>query len=287
MLRDQKCWKVRGGAVSLEKPVFVGILNVTPDSFSDGGKYSSVDDAVDRGREMFEQGAAIVDVGGESTRPGAEVVSASEQIRRVVPVIQRLGGLVSVDTTNTEVAAAAIGAGACIINDVSACQDDLAMFKLAAETEAGLVLMHRLVPPKHDQYSDEYESNPEYDDVVHDVLRWLVNRANIAQENGVSRESIAIDPGLGFGKSVEQNMALARGIGAFVETGFPVFVGASRKSFIGALSGIRDPQGRDLASATMAEEMWRDGAQVFRVHDVRTHCRVLQSTPHETDNNRR
>lgn len=279
MLRDQKYWKVRGGAVSLETPVIVGILNVTPDSFSDGGAYSSAEHAAGRAREMFEQGAEIVDVGGESTRPGAAAVSAAEQIRRVVPVIEQIdGGLISIDTTKTEVAAAAIAAGASIINDVSACQDDSEMFELAAKTGAGLVLMHRLVSPVHDQYSDEYVSKPKYEDVVRDVLDWLLHRAAVAQGYGVDRRSIAIDPGLGFGKSVEQNMALVRGIEAFVETGFPVFIGASRKSFVGAMHGIEDPKDRDVASATMAAEICEVGAQIFRVHDVRTHCRVLQST---------
>ncbi len=287
MLRDQKCWKVRGGAVSLEKPVLVGILNVTPDSFSDGGKYDTVDHAVATAREMFAQGAQIIDVGGESTRPGAEPVSAEEQIQRVVPVIERIEGLVSIDTTSSAVAAAAIEAGACIINDVSACQDDRGMFALAAKKGAGLVLMHRLVQPKVDQYSDAYETKPEYADVVREVLHWLLNRADVAVGYGVARESIALDPGLGFGKSVEQNMALIKGIGAFVETGYPVFIGASRKSFIGSMRCISEPRERDAASASMAAEMWRDGAQVFRVHDVRTHCRVLQSTLHETDKNRR
>jgi dihydropteroate synthase len=288
MSSGKKCWKVKGRAVSLETPIFVGILNVTPDSFSDGGKYSSPDVAIARASEMFKQGATIIDVGGESTRPGATNVSVEEQIHRVVPVIEGIDeGLISVDTTNSVVAAAAIEAGASIINDVSACQDDPEMFPLAADHDVGLVLMHRLVSPMLDQYSDQYKIDPQYEDVVSEVLDWLLNRVKIARSYGVSQESIALDPGLGFGKSVEQNVALMEGIGAFVETGYPVFIGASRKSFVGAISGISDPKERDEASASMACEMWGHGAQVFRVHDVRTHVRMLQSTVHETNNNDR
>jgi dihydropteroate synthase len=288
MSSGEKCWMVQGRAVSLETPVLVGILNVTPDSFSDGGKYTSVEEAIARAHEIFNQGATIVDVGGESTRPGAKSVSTQEQIRRVVPVIEGIkGGLISIDTTNSSVAAAAIDAGAVIINDVSACQDDPEMLHLAAECGVGLVLMHRLVSPLVDQYSDQYKIEPNYDDVVNEVLAWLLDRVEIARSQGVRKESIAIDPGLGFGKSVEQNIALMHGIGAFVETGYPVFIGASRKSFIGSISGISEACERDEASACMAAEMWAKGAQVFRVHDVRTHVRMLQSPVHGQGNNDR
>ena len=288
MSSREKCWRIQGRAVSLEKPVLAGILNVTPDSFSDGGEYSSVDTAIAKARELYEEGATIVDVGGESTRPGATSVSIDEQIRRVVPVIEGMrGGLISVDTTSSEVANAAIDAGACIINDVSACQDDPAMFALAAKTGSGLVLMHRLVLPEADKYSDQYDTKPNYDDVVSDVRDWLLQRVSIALDHGVGQASIAIDPGFGFGKSVEQNVALVEGIEAFVDTGYPVFIGVSRKSFVGAISRTSDPKDRDFASATIAHEMWKSGAQIFRVHDVRTHLRMLQSPLHEQDNNDR
>ena len=284
MSHGEKRWKVKGQAVSLEMPVFVGILNVTPDSFSDGGEYSSVKEAVAKARELFEHGATIVDVGGESTRPGATSVSVEEQIRRVVPVIEGIqDGLISIDTTSSKVASAAIEAGASIINDVSACQDDPEMFCLAADKGVGLVLMHRLVSPMHDQYSDQYKDQPQYVDVVKEVLDWLLERVEIARTHGVSKDSIALDPGLGFGKSVEQNIALMEGIDSFAERGYPVFIGASRKSFVGAIAGISEPRERDEASASMAAEMWANGAQVFRVHDVRTHVRMLQSTVRESD----
>ncbi len=288
MVRNEKYWKFQSGSVSLEKPVFVGILNVTPDSFSDGGKYVGVEQAIKRARLMISQGAEIIDVGGESTRPGAKRVSASEQIQRVLPVIEEIRDVfVSIDTTSVEVAAAAIDAGASIINDVSACQDDPEMFGLAASTGAGLVLMHRLVEPEFDQYSDKYQTSPEYGDVVGDVRGWLLARVEIALGHGVKPEAIALDPGLGFGKSVTQNVALIGGIEDFVTTGYPIFVGASRKSFVGALSGINDPLERDEASAQVAVTLFRGGAQVFRVHDVRTHKRMLQSASQEMENNRR
>ncbi len=281
-------WKVVGRSVSLEKPLLVGILNVTPDSFSDGGKYLSVEEAVIQARKMYQQGARVIDIGGESTRPGAIAVSAAEQIKRVVPVIERIeNGIISIDTTSAEVVSAAITAGASIINDVSAGTEDAEIFNIAATSGAGLVLMHRLLPPSMDRYSDQYKTDPKYEAVVADVLDWLLARVEIALRHGVKRESIAIDPGLGFGKSVEQNMELVRGISAFVNTGHPVFVGASRKSFVGAISGINEPTGRDDSSAAISEILRAGGAQVFRVHDVRTHARLLQSTVHETDNNRR
>ena len=288
MSSREKCWRIQGRAVSLEKPVLAGILNVTPDSFSDGGEYSSVDKAIAKAQGLYEEGATIVDVGGESTRPGATSVSIDEQIRRVVPVIEGMrGGLISVDTTSSEVANAALDAGACIINDVSACQDDPAMFALAAKTGSGLVLMHRLVLPEADKYSDQYDTKPKYDDVVSDVRDWLLQRVSLALDHGVDQASIAIDPGFGFGKSVEQNVALVEGIEAFVDTGYPVFIGVSRKSFVGAIARTSDPRERDFASATIAHEMWKSGAQIFRVHDVRTHLRMLQSPLHEQDNNDR
>lgn len=274
-------WKLAGRSVSLENALLVGILNVTPDSFSDGGNFVSVETALAHALSMFDQGAEIIDVGGESTRPGAQSVSPAAQIKRVVPVIEAIrschNGIISIDTTNADVALAALDAGASVINDVSAGGDDPTMFELAKNTEAGIVLMHRLALPQNDQYSDQYQVPPRYVDVVTDVLDWLFRRVEIAVEHGIDARSIAIDPGLGFGKSVEQNMELVEGIDAFVETGYPVFVGASRKSFVGSISGNSDPATRDAASAKIALSMQKRGAQVFRVHDVRTHARMLQS----------
>jgi len=198
-------WQCGKHLLSLESPLIVGILNVTPDSFSDGGKYSTTESAVGKALEMESEGATIIDVGGESTRPGAERVDVDAQILRVVPVIKRLRKesdvLISIDTTRSQVAAAAIDAGATIINDVSAGEEDQAMFSLAAATGAGLVLMHRRLPPERDNYSNEYEQNPNSEDIVQDVIDWLMGRITVATGQGVQKNTIALDPGFGFGKS--------------------------------------------------------------------------------------
>jgi len=278
-------WKCEQRVVSLQSPVLVGILNITPDSFSDGGDYLHLDSALDRAREMEAQGATILDVGGESTRPGATRVSADEQIERVVPVIQALRErsdvCISVDTTLSTVAGAALKAGANIINDVSAGIEDKGVLALAAQTGAGLVLMHRRLPPELDTYSDAYSKSPESRDVVQDIIEWLEERIELALSLGVQKEAIALDPGLGFGKSVEQNWQIVRECKRLVDRGFPVYVGASRKSFIGATSGISEPKLRDEASVSVARQMAVEGVQIFRVHDVSAHARVLQSQPHQ------
>lgn len=275
-------WHCGGRVVSLESPVLVGILNATPDSFSDGGSFLEVEAAVHHGMEMIKAGASIIDVGGESTRPGATRVNEEEQIKRVIPVIEALHNesdtLISIDTTRASVACAAVDAGATIINDVSAGIEDPEIFTLAASKGAGLVLMHRRLPPELDSYSDQYEVNPKSNNITREVCRWLMDRVLIAESYGVAASSIAIDPGLGFGKSVDQNLNLINNVDQLVMTGYPVFVGASRKSFIGAITGIENPMLRDEASAAMAGEMALNGAQIFRVHNVCQHARLLQST---------
>ncbi len=274
-------WQFGERALSLETPIIVGILNVTPDSFSDGGEYSTKETAVGRALEMESEGANIIDIGGESTRPGAARVDACEQIQRVLPVINAIRNksdvLISIDTTLSQVAAAAIDAGATIINDVSAGEEDPAICSLAHATGAGLVLMHRRLSPEQDKYSNEYEQDPESTDIVQDVIDWLMDRVSVAIGQGVQKNTIALDPGLGFGKSVEQNWQLVQQIDRITTLGYPVYVGASRKSFIGAVEGVRVPAKRDAASAAVAREMADMGAQIFRVHDVSRHVRVLQS----------
>jgi dihydropteroate synthase len=274
-------WQCRTRVVSLESPTLVGILNVTPDSFSDGGKFVDVRQATEHALALEEAGAAIIDIGGESTRPGASRISAEDQIARTEPVIRSIREqskvCISIDTTLAEVARVALTAGADIINDVSAGTEDVSMFSLAAETGAGLVLMHRRLPPELDQYCDQYESSPESDDIVKDVLDWLEIRISAAMATGVSESAIAIDPGLGFGKSVEQNWQLVHEINRITELGYPVYVGASRKSFIGANVGLDIPKLRDEASVEVAKKMADSGAQIFRVHNVSGHVRVLQS----------
>jgi dihydropteroate synthase len=274
-------WNCAQCVVSLESPVIVGILNVTPDSFSDGGKYELAETAILHGLDLAKAGAAIIDVGGESTRPGAVRVPAEVQIERVLPVIRGIrkhsSALLSIDTTSSVVANMAMDAGASIINDVSAGVEDEEIFEVAAKTGAGLVLMHRRLPPELDTYSHEYKELVDLTDIVHDVSSWLESRISIAIAHGVHKSTIAIDPGLGFGKSVEQNWQLIREASQITALGYPVFVGASRKSFIGAKTGITEPELRDEASAGVSVQLAQQGVQIFRVHNVSVHLRMLQS----------
>jgi dihydropteroate synthase len=274
-------WQCGTRVVSLESPIFVGILNVTPDSFSDGGRYVQIDEAVAHALEMVAAGATIIDVGGESTRPGATRVTAEEQVARTEPVIRSIREqsdvCISIDTTLETVANRAIIAGADIINDVAAGEEDNRMFKLVADTGVGYVLMHRRLPPELDQFSDKYDKQPCSSDIVHEVKIWLGARMEEAISSGIVKHSIALDPGLGFGKSVQQNWALMNHARAFVEMGQPVYVGSSRKSFIGATCGTQDIGLRDEASALSCVGMVKNGVQIFRVHNVSEHVRVIQS----------
>lgn len=262
------------------RAVLMGILNVTPDSFSDGGLHTDVQAAAAAGVAMVGEGASIIDVGGESTRPGAQRVDAAEQIRRVVPVIEalrsRCDAMISIDTTLSEVARAAVDAGACIINDVAAGQEDAGVFDLATERGCGLVLMHRRFAPQDDSYSDEYEKPPAYDDVVATVQAFLISRCEAAMAAGVQRERIAIDPGLGFGKSVDQNYELLRRMDELAATGYPVLCAASRKSFIGAASGVSEPRQRVAGSVAGSVAAYMAGVRLFRVHDVAAHREALE-----------
>ncbi len=275
-------WRVRGSSLPLGgDPLLMAIVNATPDSFSDGGMLADTTAAAQFARECALAGAAIIDIGGESTRPGAEHVPCQEQIRRTVPIIQALQlqppahAVISIDTTSAHVARAAIQAGAHIVNDVSAGTDDADMFTAAAESGVGLVLMHRLVPPNADCYSHQHQSAPAYSDVSAQVRDWLLVRAELAQRAGVARECIALDPGLGFGKNVEQNFLLVAQLQTLAELGYPVVVGASRKSFIGAVTGVQDPQQRCAGSVAVALAAVSQGANVLRVHDVAAHRQAL------------
>ena len=242
----------------------MGVLNVTPDSFSDGGRWLDPEAAIAHGREMSADGAGIIDVGGESTRPGARPVPEEEELRRVLPVVEALAGdgmVVSIDTRKAAVARAAVAAGATIINDVSS---DL--WPVAAETGAGWVAMHMPADPL------VMQQHAHYDDVVAEVKAHLVQRAGRAMEAGV--EHVWIDPGIGFGKTAEHNLSLLRHLDQLVATGFPVLVGTSRKSFLGKLAA--DPNGApaapdDRVEGTVATTTWAvlQGVDVVRVHDVR------------------
>lgn len=276
------CWRIASGVeLDLSSPQMMGILNVTPDSFSDGGQFAGVDDAIGHAQHMMGQGAAIIDIGGESTRPGAERIGAGEQIRRVVPVIEAIRSRtnipISIDTTRSEVAKAAIDAGATIINDVSAGLEDRAMFSLAADRGCGIVLMHRLCPPDEDTWSDQYETDPDYGgDVVGRVRSWLLSRADAAMEAGIHPDAICLDPGLGFGKNVCQNWKLVAGTAEIIETGYPILAAASRKSFIGAVTNAATPADRLQGSLAVTAFQVAAGARLFRVHDVGDHVHAAK-----------
>ena len=251
------------------KPLIMGILNVTPDSFSDGGKYSGLNDALKQVERMLAEGVDIIDIGGESTRPGADSVSVAEQQQRVIPVItairQQLKSaiLISIDTTSSAVAKAALEAGANIINDVSAGQDDAAILALAAQTDVPIILMHSQGTPK------TMQDNPYYEDVVQEVIGALKKRINAALKAGIKKENIAIDPGIGFGKRKQDNLDLLAHLDALVALGFPVLLGTSRKRFMGTLCDVTDPSDLVTATAVTTALGVMAGVQIFRVHDVK------------------
>jgi dihydropteroate synthase len=265
-----------GSLPTASRPVVMGVLNVTPDSFSDGGRAfgraGSPDAAIALGLSLTEDGADCIDVGGESTRPGAVPVPLDEELARVIPVISGLverGVLVSVDTRHTAVARAAIDAGASIVNDVGALASDDGMLEVIAASRASYVIMHLRGEPR------TMQDDPRFDDVVGDVARDLRAAVERAVRAGVAPDAIAIDPGIGFGKTLEHNLALLAALPELVAIGPPVLVGASRKSFIGRLTGVEEPSRRlagSLASAVLAA---RDGARILRVHDVRATVEAL------------
>jgi dihydropteroate synthase len=242
----------------------MGVVNVTPDSFSDGGLYLDAEAAIAHGQELTEAGAEILDVGGESTRPGAEEVSLEEELRRVEPVIAELAGgeaAISVDTSKAAVAAAALDAGAGIVNDVTALRGDPEMAALCADRGATVVLMHMLGSPR------TMQTNPVYEDVVADVKAFLAERVGAATAAGIAAERIWLDPGIGFGKTAEHNLELLRRLAELRELGRPLVIGTSRKSFIGRLDGsdAGERLGGTIASSVLAAA---EGAAVLRVHDV-------------------
>jgi dihydropteroate synthase len=242
----------------------MGVLNVTPDSFSDGGEWFSFDDAVAHGRELAAQGAAILDVGGESTRPGAKPVPEDEELRRVIPVIDALDGAaqLSIDTSKLAVAQAALDAGATYVNDVTAFRATPEMASLVAERGVECCLMHMLGEPR------TMQNDPRYDDVVDDIKAFLSERVAFAIGEGVAEDRIAVDPGIGFGKTVEHNLELLRRLDEIAALGFEVVIGTSRKSFLGKLTGRDDPHDRVAATLATTVLALERGATVFRVHDV-------------------
>ena len=265
-------WRVRGGAIDTSRPVVVGILNVTPDSFSDGGNFLSCDHAVARAGELLEGGADVIDVGGESTRPqGAVAVDASEERRRVVPVIAAIRArwpqaTLSVDTVKSEVACAALDAGAHIINDVSGFRLDPRMPRVCAEHGAGAILMHsRGGVATMGTYADATYG----DDVVGEVLGEVLEQVEGARQAGMPRDALVIDPGIGFAKRSEHSLALLAAMPRLAALGYPVMVGVSRKRFIGEITGVRKASERDAGTTGANVSALLGGARLFRVHDAR------------------
>jgi len=252
--------------LSMNRPQIMGVLNVTPDSFSDGGKFVDVETAVTAGLDMARAGASIIDVGGESTRPGAEPVAVPVEIERVVPVIEGLKsqGLanISIDSRNADVIAAAIEAGANMINDVSALSHDPKSLRIAAESGLPVVLMHAQGEPQ------SMQNAPTYQHVVLDVFDYLQSRLEACEQAGIVRKKIIVDPGIGFGKTLDHNLALLNGLALFHGLGCPILLGASRKSFIGRLDGDVEVNKRLPGSLAAAEAGRAQAVQVYRVHDV-------------------
>jgi dihydropteroate synthase len=257
-------WRCRDRTLDLSRPVVMGVLNVTPDSFSDGGRYANHDSAFERAVQIAAEGAAIVDIGGESTRPGAERIPADEQIARVVPVIQRIRANldipISIDTSDPEVMRAAVEAGACVVNDVSALRLPGAR-EFCARSGVGVCLMHMKGEPR------SMQDAPSYGDVLTEVSTFLVEQRNACVAAGVARESIVVDPGLGFGKSFAHNMTLLKEIRALAGLGSALLIGVSRKSFIGRLLG-REVENRLYGGLGLAALAVSQGARIIRAHDI-------------------
>jgi dihydropteroate synthase len=257
-------WRCGSFRLDVARPLVMGILNVTPDSFSDGGAYADPQAAVSAGLRMVADGADVVDVGGESTRPGAAPVTAQEEAARVIPVIHALaaqGACVSADTRHAAVASAALAAGASILNDISGFSDP-GMVRAVVGSGAALVVMHMLGDPR------TMQADPVYADVVAEVKAYLSGRVETLERAGVARDRIAIDPGIGFGKTTAHNLELLARLDELVALGLPVLVGVSRKRFIGEVTGVAEPRERVAGSVCAALSALRAGAAVVRVHDV-------------------
>ena len=254
--------------IATDTPVVMGILNVTPDSFSDGGQFADVDSANRHALQMIDQGAHIIDIGGESTRPGAEPVSVEQECERVIPVIEAIrihsDIPISIDTSKPEVMREAVAAGASMVNDVNALRSPGAV-EACAELQVPVCLMHMQGEPRTMQQS------PHYMDVVAEVRQFLLERANICERGGISHRAIVLDPGFGFGKTLDHNLTLFTGLDRLCELNYPLLAGISRKSMLGAIldrKGADNPESRVIASVTAAVMAWQKGVRWFRVHDV-------------------
>ncbi len=269
-------WRVRGRTfVVTRRALVMGVLNVTPDSFSDGGAFVDPDDALRRALAMVEEGADLIDIGGESTRPGSATVSADDEIARIRPVIERLrprtDAALSIDTRKSEVARVALDLGVDVVNDISGLRGDETRASLAAKAGAGLVLMHMQGEPA------TMQKDPRYDDVVSEVKGFLFDAARRAEEAGLPREAIAIDPGIGFGKSAEHSVALLRATSQLAATGYPVLIGVSRKSMFEKLLGLALTERLEAGLAAAVASVLR-GARIVRTHDVQATVRALRFT---------
>ena len=275
-------WTVRDFVFKFPRPMVVmGVVNTTPDSFSDGGHFLDTDMATDHGLRLADEGAEIIDIGGESTRPGSEPVSATEELRRVVPVIERLakrcGAVISIDTQKPAVARAALDAGASIVNDIAANRESPEMWQIVAEAKAGYICMHMQGTPQ------TMQAEPHYDDVLREVGDFFSERLARLAEQGVSGEQVALDPGIGFGKELKHNIKLLSGIHELIMSGRPLLIGASRKSFIGKLLGTPSNE-RLPASLACAACAAAKGAHVVRVHDVAETVQAVRMTEALSDN---
>ena len=263
----------------------MGVLNVTPDSFYDKGRFFDQKKAVKHALDMERDGVDIIDVGGESTRPGAPDVSVDEELRRVVPVIRAISkkvkAAVSIDTRKAKVADAALKAGASIVNDVSALREDPFMAGVVAKHRAGIILMHMKGRPK------DMQADPKYIDTVKDIARNLKGSIDLAKRAGIKDDKIIIDPGIGFGKTVEHNLEILRALRRFKKLGYPLCVGTSRKSFIGKILGSKDPEDRLAGSLATAAVAAMNGANIIRAHDVALTRQVLKIVDSITDKNKR
>src|SRR3954470_1132795 len=269
-------WKIAGRTVDLSRRgIIMGVLNVTPDSFSDGGEFFSPEEAVQHGSRMVEEGADMIDVGGESTRPRAEAVSPEEELRRVIPVIEQLRQktdvMISIDTSKAAVAEAAIDAGAAVVNDVTGGRGDGAMLQLAARHGVGFIVMHMQGTPRTMQI------DPQYEDVVTEVSDFFRQQYACAIECGVDPMAIAFDPGIGFGKTLRHNLALLQNVERLRIEDRPLAMCVSRKSFLAKITQRSDNPSRIAATAALTALLWTRGTQIFRVHDVEENAAALRA----------
>ncbi|WP_456341682.1 dihydropteroate synthase [Thermovibrio sp.] len=275
-LKSEFTLTYRGKELLLKEPVVMGILNATPDSFSDGGRYTTVELALKRAEEIISQGGKIVDVGGESTRPGAPPVPLEEELRRVIPVIREVrkrlgeGFFISVDTYKAEVARQALLEGADMVNDISGLQFDPKMAEVVSSFGCPVVIMHIKGTPR------DMQKNPYYEDAVSEICDYFEERLSFALERGIGRDKIILDPGIGFGKRLEDNLCILKRFSEFRVFGLPLLVGASRKSFIGAITGEDEPQERLAGSLGAIAPAFYGGAKIFRVHDVKETYQFLK-----------